>query len=683
MQTSAPALICPACKTVCVAQEQTCRICGKDLLGALASRTTAIILARVLLGLLTLGIVAAILVGYKVYSGLTQSQAYEDGLSIASSNAEVQTILGSNIHPVFPALGHLMSLEGAEFAEWSVVLSGTKGTGHLYGVADQVNGVWDYSRLVFKSANSPELVNLAPVHRLSLPRVPVKRVYLLPIGLAEAESLDWAPAYYKSKMEIDVTTLPSKPLPSDLVNSQRNQLDSDRCIDEFLTTTYPQLANDPTALLIAVTSKDMYIPTFNWRYAENRRKEGRFAVVSSARLHPYSFLEKMNPEWLHSRLQKLLTKNILILYFDLPMSSDYSSVLSGGVLAGWEIDGMGGDLIGGEKRWDPFIESGSPAVTIYHTPGKDILWNREWAESALPDSAMQLFTVALDIGVVVQRKADFVFADEPAMQFTRVYRNQDDRSRSFGVGASHSFDMFLGGKMGVAVDLIMPDGHRVHFVHEPPKAGQRGDTYLPSRPSYDRFVEAVYLGGTWKVRTTDGWTYLFPYRPNALPEYVTVLTSFLDPAQRKYEMQRDTSGALLAISSPSGAWLHFENDAEHRIRNITASSGRFIRYDYDNAGNMNRATASDGSVDFYTYDDKNQMLTAAHGNEKPFVTNEYFVDGYIKSQTLPHGQSFEYHYSREGGRILNTYITDPNGLQTYIQFRPDGYLEWPPAPVGR
>jgi len=53
-------------------------------------------------------------------------------------------------------------------------------------------------------------------------------------------------------------------------------------------------------------------------FVENSREEGRYAVVSSARLHPFPLLEKLNPEWLASRLEKILTKNVVLLYFDLP-----------------------------------------------------------------------------------------------------------------------------------------------------------------------------------------------------------------------------------------------------------------------------------------------------------------------------------------------------------------------------
>src|SRR4029077_3822983 len=134
---------------------------------------------------------------------------------------------------------------------------------------------------------------------------------LIPLGLDEPESVAWAPPYYKAKLGIDVTVLPAVPLDSNLIDQKRNQLDGDRCIDEFLPRKYPELARDPFAIVVAVTSHDIYAPSLGWTYAENLRSEGRFAVVSSARLHPPAVFG--NPEWLNSRLQKLLTKNIAIL----------------------------------------------------------------------------------------------------------------------------------------------------------------------------------------------------------------------------------------------------------------------------------------------------------------------------------------------------------------------------------
>ncbi len=126
--------------------------------------------------------------------------------------------------------------------------------------------------------------------------------------------------------------------------------------------------------------------------------------------------------------------------------------------------------------------------------------------------------------------------------------------------------MFLEGQMGVADHLVREDGSRVHFNHSKPHAGQRGDTYLPSWGADGRFAgsEAVYSAGKWMVKTNDGWTYIFPYRPQALPQNVTVLTNFIDPAGNKAKrpsrsilVARQESGFILKMirSIASGASL--------------------------------------------------------------------------------------------------------------------------------
>jgi YD repeat-containing protein len=629
--------------------------------------------------LLIPGLTTVVLLGWLYYQhlALLGCAGYVQGLDIARRSPEVQNMFGSDVRPGKLLLGHVTSFRGSEFAEWSTELTGSKGTGHLYGVANEVNGSWDYSRLIAVSDHG-DRVNLAPVNRIEMPRVPAKKVYLLPLGLSE--SIDWAPDYYKAKFGIDVTVLPPAPVDESLMDSKRNQLSAEKCFNTFMQGKYPEIGRDPSTLLVAVTSKDTYGAILGWNYVQNLRI-GRFAMISSARLHPPALLENVNPEWLTSRLEKMLTKNIAMLYFDVPMSSDYTSMMSGGVLSGQEIDAMGGSLVGAERRWDPFWESGAPTINIYDIPGRNPLWSRQWPGTALPDTSAHMFSASLGAGLFLDYKADFVFPNEPGLQFTRIYRNQDDYHRAFGVGADHEFDMFLGGRMGIAIDLILAGGHRIHFVHQAPKTGQRGDTYVPERFGQEGYVDMVLVGSTWQVRRVDGWTFFFSYCPQALPQYVTVLTGFIDSAGRKYELKRDSFGALEEVRSPSGAWLHVENDSEHRIRRITGSDGRSMQYEYDDKGQLIRATASDGAVDSYAYDDKGQMLTAAHGNGKPVLTNEYYVDGYIKSQTMQDGERFEYHYFRDGNINREAYIIDPNGLETYVEYVPGGYVQSLPSPV--
>ncbi len=673
---------------------ELCRKCGLSLNGPVCpgcgntrqvpSLPTNGTLLRTNLRILLLAFLLAVTAFIYLEFTLANSIIYTDSIQQALASQDIQSLLGGKIHVEQPAIGYVSLLGDQKFAEWSLALSGPRGRGHLYGVANRIRGTWEYSRLTFQGENAIDgrRVDITPVQRLSLPSVPDKRVFLVPMGLDDGQALGWAKAYYKSKLGIELTELPAVALDPKLIDRQRNQLNALRCFD-FLKEKYPEIERDPAAILIAVTSQDLFIA--GWGYNENARSDSRYAIVSSAHLHPARLLEKLNPEWLTSRIEKLLTKNIVMLYFDLPMSSDYTSLLSGGILSGEEIDSMGGDIIGGEGHWDSFRESGGPSTTIYDGPGDKQVWKLARACCALPNPNSQLFSMGLETGMIVQQKADFVFGADKPMQFTRIYRNLDDRSRSFGIGDSNSFDIFLGGQMGVAIDLILEDGSRVHFNYRQLKTGEAGPPYLASwggETGKYYHATANYVGSSWQVKTEDGWTYIFPYTPQALPQNVTVLTGFVDPEGHEYKMERDRFGSLISIKSPKGNWLQFENNAQHRIRKITSSEGRSMLYDYDSGGRMVRAEASDGRVDTYTYDERAQLITASHGNGKPVVTNAYSSDGLLKGQTLADGRKFDYGYfRRERGIMYESYITDPNGLETYIQYVPGGYLRSLPAAV--
>jgi len=69
---------------------------------------------------------------------------------------------------------------------------------------------------------------------------------------------------------------------------------------------------------------------------------------------------------------KTADKNIVMLYFDLPMSSDYTSLLSGGVLRVLRSIAWEGNH-GEEGHWIPSWSRRS-ASTIYDGPGDKQLW---------------------------------------------------------------------------------------------------------------------------------------------------------------------------------------------------------------------------------------------------------------------------------------------------------------------
>lgn len=517
-------------------------------------------------------------------------------------------------------------------------------------------------------ANGSPKINLTPKPaRMDVAFSGPKKVFLVPLGLGPDESLDWAPAYYDSKLGADVEILPPVALTPKERDNKRNQYVAEKCI-ELIQHSYPEEANDPSNIIVGVTSQDIYIAAFDWKYAENLRTEGRLAIVSDARLHPTSYPGIWNKELLGSRLQKMLSKNIVTMCANLPLSNDYTSLLSAGVLSGKQMDYMSEEVVGAEHRWDPFLSSGDPIVSISTVPGKLPVWTIADGWQTDPNPRAEYFMADLSVGLFIQRQIDFYLDEEYPLVFSRMYRNSDDQPRSFGIGTSDSLDWILVGQMGSYIDLVREDGGQTHFVHVDPKdAGGAPQVY--QAPS----GKAIYEGGTWRLISRDGWTYFFPYRPKFPGGRVTVLTGFVDPQGHKYEMVRNNFGDLLSLTTPSGKWLHFENDSDHRIHKIEDWKGRSVQYDYNAGGQLVRVADSGGGVKYYTYNDRNEMLTVRDSSNTALLTNEYSSNNMISGQTLADGRHFGYSYTFGPQMVIQRNVfKDPNGLQTLFEYDGEG-----------
>ncbi len=128
----------------------------------MGSRTKGHFLSRVSLPVSSIVVAGIVLLNIS----LVRSDAYKDSLARALSSSEVQNVLGRGVPAELPGVGLRASFRYAHFPEWSVALKGPRGSGHLYGVATQINGNWDVSRLVFVSGHEKNRVDLTPVRQL-------------------------------------------------------------------------------------------------------------------------------------------------------------------------------------------------------------------------------------------------------------------------------------------------------------------------------------------------------------------------------------------------------------------------------------------------------------------------------------------------------------------------------------
>src|SRR5215216_5144507 len=77
--------------------------------------------------------------------------------------------------------------------------------------------------------------------------------------------------------------------------------------------------------------------------------------------------------------------------------------------------------------------------------------------------------VSLSTGLYV-RTDDDLSVDDGSIALTRTYRTRDDRQRPFGIGVSHSYNLYLvgDGQTFQWADLVLEDGGRIHFRRTAP-----------------------------------------------------------------------------------------------------------------------------------------------------------------------------------------------------------------------
>ncbi len=193
---------------------------------------------------------------------------------------------------------------------------------------------------------------------------PARTVYFVPFEGFPAPILEDLANYCKSRFGLIVRARAALTLDTDAADPSRRQLIAEELITRMRRGD-PALASDPRTVLIGFTSDDMYARgQANWQFVFGWRQEGRFAVISSARLEPSAIGEVPDDELLRARLRKTVTRYMGFLYYGLPLSDDRSSVLYRAILGVDDLDLIGDDFAPAPPPADP----GAASVRSYRLP---------------------------------------------------------------------------------------------------------------------------------------------------------------------------------------------------------------------------------------------------------------------------------------------------------------------------
>ena len=165
-----------------------------------------------------------------------------------------------------------------------------------------------------------------------------EKLYFLPLNSFSSDDVKLLVTYYKETTGIDAIALAPLPLRLAAIDNRRQQLVAEDIIG-LMKSSNPNLAGDPNAIVIGLTNEDMYSRSYDWKFAFSRW-QGRFAVVSSARMNPYNLGAAPDNDLLNIRLRKMVTKNIGVLYYELPTTDDPRSVMYDGINSVEDLDNM-------------------------------------------------------------------------------------------------------------------------------------------------------------------------------------------------------------------------------------------------------------------------------------------------------------------------------------------------------
>jgi hypothetical protein len=207
----------------------------------------------------------------------------------------------------------------------------------------------------------------------------------------------------------------------------------------FMMKANRNIAEHLTSAVLGVTSSELNVVGTDWRYA-TRYTFGRFAIISTSRLHGTPWFAGGNPEVLPAHIRKLVTQSLAFLCCALPSSADPTSALFESTDTPSDFDRMGEDFSGESGTWSP-SPSELPTFAITQGPQGRQSWTMGWTPDPPNDSRFETFSNYSDIALFVMARTDFPYESERYLSFIRKYRPQDDRSRTFGIGGNDSFDI--------------------------------------------------------------------------------------------------------------------------------------------------------------------------------------------------------------------------------------------------
>lgn len=263
----------------------------------------------------------------------------------------------------------------------------------------------------------------------------------------------------------------------------------------------------------------------------------------------------------------------------------------------------------------------------------------------------------------------------------------DPRSRSFGIGGSTSYDMFIIGdvKKFSWVALVLADGAQVKYSRISPGTSY-ADGIFEDKIDASEFLDSKISWngrGGWTVKLSDGREYTVQGCGPASKPGQCAVTEVKNARGEHLTIQRDRDGNIVRIISPHGHYIDIKNDTAGRIIHAQDDAGHWVDYFYDKKGCLLRSVNWRHDMQRFRYDSRFNMIwvheKGPHGHDGlgPYdftISNKYGANDRFASQLISTGDSYSATYHADSqGRIRQTDVKDKYSVARYF-FDETGYV---------
>jgi len=290
----------------------------------------------------------------------------------------------------------------------------------------------------------------------------------------------------------------------------------------------------------------------------------------------------------------------------------------------------------------------------------------------------------VETGIYYRTYLDLFMNDSIPIRFERTQRNQDTRSRSFGIGGSTSYDMFIIGDVSKFswVALVLADGGQIRYARISPGTSYSDGVFE------DQATPGKFLGsritwnwwpGNWTVALKDGTQFVVQgCSGNSKPGQCAV-TEIRNKVGERLTIKRDGDGNIVGITSPHEHFVSVTKDSGGRITRVDDDAKHWVSYSYNPAGALVKSRNWRGDTQDFRYDAQFNMTRADESGtdrQGPYrftIINAFDQQNRFAGQTMDSGgfTSAEY-ITNEGGKVIQVNVGSAEGLSRYF-FSESGY----------